>query len=67
MTATYDGKLIVSKDGIEACCRMMDKALFSGVVYKGTINKAPALAIKVGDKGARCVCCPFCGAQAVMQ
>ena len=40
MTATYDGRLAVTKTGIAACCRDMDVCVLRGQVYTGTKAKA---------------------------
>ena len=64
MTCTYDGRLVVTKGGIQPCCADLHDAIYAGVVYKGTSSKAPAVAIRLGDKRGRAIrFCPFCGAR----
>lgn len=65
MTATYDGRLIVrTKGGIEPCCPAMHDAVYSGVVYKGTLDKRPCVSIRMEDKRGRAIAmCPWCGSR----
>lgn len=63
MTATYDGVLIVTKQGIQPCCADMHDAIYAGVIYKGTTDKRPCAALRLGDKRGKAIrMCPWCGA-----
>ena len=67
MTARYDGMLYVSAKTktISACCRAMDEAAMRGQFY---VSQKGQLMLRRSDKangGTACLCCPFCGAQAL--
>lgn len=62
MTATYDGRLAVTKTGIAACCRDIDICVLRGQIYTGTKGQ---LMLRMTDnprKGMTIKSCPFCGA-----
>lgn len=66
MTATYDGHLVV--DGklkkVLPCCEIMAEAAFTPVLYVGSVNRAPALLLRLAEKRTKQVhVCPFCGAE----
>ncbi len=66
MTASYDGRLLIplKGKGIEPCCPRMHDALYSGVIYRGTADKRPCAALRLGDKrGLAITMCPWCGAR----
>lgn len=66
MTATYDGRLMVSPKSkkVLPCCETMAEVSWSGILYVGTYAKTPALMLRIGEKRAKVVsCCPFCGAK----
>lgn len=61
MTATYDGNLVCSKDGLEACCRTMDEWMVLKRVYRSTQG---TLCLRIEErKGSPIRVCPFCGAE----
>lgn len=63
MTATYDGHLILAGKVIEPCCASMHRAFHSKVIYPGTSNRAPVVALRIGEREAIPVnYCPFCKA-----
>lgn len=65
MTATYDGHLVVDArtKRVLPCCETMAEVSWSGILYVGSVNKAPALLLRIGDrKSKRVSSCPFCGA-----
>ncbi len=66
MTATYDGRLVV--DGklkkVLPCCEIMAEAAFTPVLYVGSVNRTPALLLRLAEKRTKQVhVCPFCGAE----
>lgn len=66
MTATYDGHLVV--DGklkkVLPCCEIMAEAAFTPVLYVGSVNRAPALLLRLAEKRTKQVhMCPVCGAE----
>lgn len=64
VTATYDGKLVVTKNGIAPCCGSMHRMIFSGAVYRGSTG-ATMIAYQMNPKkGLALANCPFCGAEA---
>lgn len=65
MSVSYDGHLIVNKEGIQPCCASMHDAIYADVIYKGTANKCPVVAIRMGEKQRNKAIsfCPFCGAR----
>ena len=66
MTATYDGHLVISPrtKKILPCCETMAEVSWSGILYVGSVAKAPALLLKVAEKRSKVVSfCPFCQAQ----
>lgn len=68
MSATYDGRLTVSKTGVGACCRAMDVRVMSGWVRASTVKGATVLTLRVSEDPkaprAQIIVCPFCGASA---
>ena len=64
MTATYDGKLAVTKDGISPCCRAMDICAMRRQVYVSTKGQMMLRSSEDPKKGMAMLCCPFCGARA---
>ena len=64
MTATYDGRLISGKDGVWACCRMMDELVMMGMVYSSTRNVVMLRTQEKPKRGVAIMCCPFCGSEA---
>lgn len=69
MTATYDGHLVVSARSkkIQPCCETMAEVSWSGILYVGSVAKAPALLLRIADKRSKVVSfCPFCQAQVEM-
>lgn len=64
MSVSYDGRLLASKDGIEACCRQMDALTMTGQIYR-TAKGSVALRDQTNPrKGFVLACCPFCGSKA---
>lgn len=66
MTATYDGHLVLPLKGkdVQPCCSDMHEALFTGVLYRGTSDKRPCVALRLTDKRGRAIRrCPWCGAE----
>lgn len=63
MTATYDGKLAVAKDGISPCCRLMDICAMRRQVYISTKGQIMLRSSEDPKKGLPMMCCPFCGAR----
>ena len=62
MTASYDGRLVCTKDSMEACCRTMDEWMMTKKVYRSSQG---ALCLRIDDrKGCPIRCCPFCKAEA---
>lgn len=67
MTATYDGRLTVSKTSIGACCRPMDTRVITGWVRASVTKAGTVLTLRVSEDPkaprAQIICCPFCGAR----
>lgn len=63
MTATYDGKLIVTKEEIFACCRTMDIFVIHERIFLSSRGKMVLQSPVSGLLGEVIVCCPFCGAK----
>lgn len=63
MTATYDGRLVLSGKAVEPCCATMHRAVVHGIFYAGTSRKVPVIAIRLAEREtAQVTHCPFCGA-----
>lgn len=66
MTATYDGILSVTREGVGACCRPMDMRIMSGWVRVSTVKGRQVLTLRVSEDPkahrAQIIACPFCGA-----
>ncbi len=63
MTASYDGKLTIGKDGISACCRAMDICALRRQIYVSTKGVMMLRSSDDPKKGMAMLCCPFCGAR----
>lgn len=63
MTATYDGRLTVTKDGISPCCRAMDICALRRQIYVSAKGQMMLRSSEDPKKGMPMVCCPFCGAK----
>lgn len=66
MTATYDGRLVCTSEGVGACCRNLDRLVFQGAVYR---TQKGQMALRFGEKGKgyEIAYCPFCGAKAELR
>ncbi|MDY0236810.1 MAG: hypothetical protein RBR71_12355 [Gudongella sp.] len=63
MTATYDGRLVVTDKTVEPCCAVMHTLVSLGAVRPGKSQKSTVAWIVIAERKLILRHCPNCGAE----